>query len=76
MSGRVSDSMTVADRMIYNRMDLAGRVMVRRDRHDADIMRARTLAHCRGVTAVEIERAVLSLDSDAFPIPEKTGPWS
>jgi hypothetical protein len=69
MSGKVSDRLTAADRKIWDRMPLAGRLMARRDQHDADVMRARTLAHGRGATAVEIERNVLAFDWDSFPVP-------
>jgi len=44
---RVSDRLTAADRKIWDRMPLSGRLMVRRDQRDADIMRTRTLASAR-----------------------------
>lgn len=41
---RVSDDMTREDRAIYDRMPLVGRLMVHRDRRDARIMFAHSIA--------------------------------
>lgn len=45
------------------------------DMADASIMLVRTLAAKRGASPVEIQRNVLALDSDAYPIRVTRGPW-
>ena len=41
---KVTDHMTVYDKAIYDRMPMVGRLMVHRDRRDARIMYAHTVA--------------------------------
>ena len=74
----VSDGLTIEDYEIYRRLPLARLItlneMIRHDyRADLGVMQARTLASSRGATPVDVQRNVLALDSDEYPIQCKIG---